>query len=119
MKRYKNFVRLEQMKECIRNGQQDEAIEIADELEIQEIKSNSDVNLMADLYIENRIFDKGFACMREVYRRKKSRSVLMQLVNVSIRMKKPAVARKYYEEFKELSGDDFYNYISVWFCVVL
>ena len=77
MKRYRNFVMLEQIKECIRQGRQDEALELAEGLDIHLIKNNSDVNLMADLYIENGMYEKGFDCLREIYNRKKTRSVLM------------------------------------------
>ncbi len=102
---------LEQMKDFIRSGQQDAAIDVADSLDVHLIKSNTDVNLMADLYIENGLYEKGFNCLRELYGRKKSRSVLMQLINLSVRMKNANAAEKYYSEYKEISGNDFYNYI--------
>ncbi len=102
---------LEQMKECIRNGQQDEAMEIAENLDIKLIKNNSDINLMADLYIENGLIEKGYECLREIYGRKKTRGLLFQLINTALEMKNVKAAEKYYADYIELSGNDFYNHI--------
>lgn len=111
MERYRNFVRIEQMKEHIRSGRIDRALELADMLKPASVKGSSDLNIMADLYLENGMLAKAGECLGVLYERKKTRSVLMQLINLTIRLKKANEAEKYYREFKALAPGDFYNYI--------
>lgn len=111
MERYRNFVRIEQMKENIRAGRIENALKLAEEINPAKVKSNSDLGLIADLYLENGKLQKGSECLMELYSRKKTRSILMQLVNLSLRIKKVEAAEKFYAEFKELAPNDFYNYI--------
>ncbi len=111
MERYRNFVRLEQMKENIRAGRNEEALKLADCLNPAAVRSNSDLTIMSDLYLESGMLAKAGACLDELYSRKKTRSILMQLINLSVRLKKVEEAEKYYREFKAMAPDDFYNYI--------
>ena len=111
MERYRNFVRLEQMKENIRAGRNEEALKLADCLNPAAVRSNSDLSIMSDLYLESGMLAKAGACLDELYSRKKTRSILMQLINLSVRLKKVEEAEKYYREFKAMAPDDFYNYI--------
>ena len=111
MERYRNFVRLEQMKENIRAGKNEEALKLADCLDPASVRSNSDLTIMSDLYLESGMLAKAGSCLDELYARKKTRSILMQLINLSVRLKKVEEAEKYYREFKAMAPDDFYNYI--------
>ncbi|MBO4506379.1 MAG: hypothetical protein J5728_08145 [Lachnospiraceae bacterium] len=111
MERYRNFVRLEQMKENIRAGRNEEALKLADCLNPAVVRSNSDLSIMSDLYLESGMLAKAGACLDELYSRKKTRSILMQLINLSVRLKKVEEAETYYREFKAMAPDDFYNYI--------
>ena len=111
MERYRNFVRLEQMKENIRAGKNEEALKLADQLDPAKIKSNSDLGILSDLYLESGMLAKAGKCLSELYNRKKTRSILMQLINLSVRIKKVDEAETYFREFKAMAPDDFYNYI--------
>ncbi|MBQ3911527.1 MAG: hypothetical protein II694_00960 [Lachnospiraceae bacterium] len=111
MERYRNFIRLEQMKENIRAGRNEEALKLADCLSPSAVRSNSDLTIMSDLYLESGMLAKAGECLDELYSRKKTRSILMQLINLSVRLKKVEEAEKYYREFKAMAPDDFYNYI--------
>ncbi|MBO7632776.1 MAG: hypothetical protein J6S72_00100, partial [Lachnospiraceae bacterium] len=111
MERYRNFIRLEQMKENIRAGRNEEALKLADCLSPSVVRSNSDLTIMSDLYLESGMLAKAGECLDELYSRKKTRSILMQLINLSVRLKKVEEAEKYYREFKAMAPDDFYNYI--------
>lgn len=111
MERYKNFVRIEQMKENIRSGRNEEALELAEMLDPSKVRNSSDINIMADLYLESGMLSKAGDCLMELYSRKKTRSVLMQLINLMIRLKRVNEAEKYYREFKSLAPSDFYNHI--------
>ena len=111
MERYRNFVRLEQMKECIRSGRQTDALEIAETLDFKKIRNNSDINLMADLYLENGMYEKAYEALREIHSRKPGRTVLMQLINLTLTLKNTKAAERFYEEFHKLAPNDYYNHI--------
>jgi hypothetical protein len=99
------------MKENIRAGRNEEALKLADCLSPSAVRSNSDLTIMSDLYLESGMLAKAGECLDELYSRKKTRSILMQLINLSVRLKKVEEAEKYYREFKAMAPDDFYNYI--------
>ncbi|MCR5685811.1 MAG: hypothetical protein K6G81_10410, partial [Lachnospiraceae bacterium] len=111
MERYRNFVRLEQMKENIRSGRQTDALEIAETLDLKRLKSNADIGLIADLYMENGMYERAYEALKEIHARKPGRTVLMQLINLTLTLKDPAEAEVYYEEFHKLAPNDYYNYI--------
>ena len=73
MERYRNFVRLEQMKENIRAGRNEEALKLADCLNPAAVRSNSDLTIMSDLYLESGMLAKAGACLDELYSRRKTR----------------------------------------------
>lgn len=99
------------MKESIRAGKMENALRIADEINPTKVKNNSDLGILADLYLENGKLKRGSDCLMELYSRKKTRSILMQLVNLSIRVKKVEAAERFFHEFREMAPNDFYNYI--------
>ena len=111
MERYRNFVRIEQMKEDIRSGQVEAALELAEQLSPEKVRSASDLSIMADLYLESGMLVKAKACLTELYTRKRTRGTLMKLINLSIRLKAANEAEKYLLEFREMAPGDFYNYI--------
>ncbi len=111
MLRYRYFVRVEQIKENIRSGKADEALEMADSLEPSRIRNNSDLHIIADLYIEKGNYERAQACLTELYGRKKTRGILMQLINLSIRIKNIKDAENYFHEFRAMNPNDYYNYI--------
>ena len=94
MERYRNFVRLEQMKENIRAGRNEEALKLADCLDPASVRSNSDLTIMSDLYLESGMLAKAGSCLDELYARKKTRSILMQLINLSVRLKRSRKRRR-------------------------
>jgi hypothetical protein len=76
------------MKENIRAGRNEEALKLADCLNPAAVRSNSDLTIMSDLYLESGMLAKAGACLDELYSRKKTRSILMQLINLSVRLKR-------------------------------
>lgn len=111
MEKYRIFVLTEQMKELVRSGREEEALAVADKLEVKKVRGYSDLKTMADLYLSNGILGKAKECLIELHDRNKSRSVVMQLINLTLRLKDPAEAEKYAKEFKLMAPDDYYNYI--------
>ena len=97
MDRYKNFVRIEELKSLLSQEKYEEALEIAEGMEPRKIKDNLDCMVIADVFLKNGMLGKARECYLIVYDRKKSRKVAMELFNICIRMKKADEAETYYE----------------------
>lgn len=111
MDRYKNYVKIEEIRELLRQGKNEEALELTDGMDPEKIKSNFDCSVLAQVYLHNGMLSKAKECFCVMHGRQKSRRVVMELVNLSIRLKQPEEAEEYYSEYKELAPNDYYNYI--------
>lgn len=111
MDRYKNYVKIEEIRELLRQGKNEEALELTDGMDPAKIKGNYDCSVLAQVYLHNGMLNKAKECFLVMYDRQKSRRVAMELVNLSIRLKQPDDAETYYSEYKELAPNDYYNYI--------
>ena len=111
MDKYKNFVRIEEIKTLIRQGKNEEALELCEGMEPKKIKDNWDCMVLAEVYLNNGMLGKARECYLAVYDRKKSRRVAMELVNICIRLKKADEAEKYFDDYKKMAPNDYFNYI--------
>lgn len=111
MERYKNFVRMEQLKEALHEGNKDEALELADQIDHTRIKRRQDLNALAEVFLANGMLVKAKECLAEVYARGSSKGVLTKLINLCLKLKEAEEAEVYYQEFKRLAPKDYYNYI--------
>lgn len=111
MDRYKNFVKIEELKGLLKNGKNEEALEIAQGIEIKKVKDNWDLMVIGEVYLKNGMLGKARECYSMVYNKKKTRRVAMELVNICIRLKRADEAEKYYEEFRGMAPNDYYNCI--------
>ena len=111
MDKYRNFVVIEELKTLLKQGKNEEALELADGMNPRRIKDNCDCMVLAEVYLNNGMLGRAKDCYSVVYDRKKSRRVAMELVNISIRLKKVDEAEKYFEEYKRMAPNDYFNYI--------
>ena len=111
MDKYKNYVKIEEIREMLRQGRNEEALELTDGMDPRKIKGNFDCSVLAQVYLHNGMLSKAKECFEIMYERQKSRRVVMELVNLSIRLKQADEAEEYYKEYKELAAGDYYNYI--------
>lgn len=111
MERYKNFVRMEQLKEALHEGNKDEALELADLIDHTRIKRRQDLNALAEVFLANGMLVKAKECLAEMYARGSSKGVLTKLINLCLKLKEPEEAETYYQEYKRLAPKDYYNYI--------
>lgn len=102
---------MEQLRELIRSRETDKALELAGEIDFRKLKNQSDISLIANLYLERGMLTKAHECLIEIYTRGGSRRILMQLINLAVRMKNVREAERYFIEFKRMAPEDFYNYI--------
>lgn len=111
MDKYKNFVKIEELKTLLREGKNEEALELCEGMDPRKIKDNWDCMVLAEVYLNNGMLGKARECYTAVYDRKKSRRVAMELVNICIRLKKADEAEKYFADYKKMAPNDYFNYI--------
>ena len=111
MDRYKNFVKIEEIKGLLREEKYEEALELADGIDPVKLKDNLDCMVIGEVYLNNGMLGRAKECYSVVYDRRKTRRVAMELVNICIRLKKVDEAEKYYADFKKMAPNDYYNYI--------
>lgn len=111
MDRYKNFVKIEEIKGLLREEKYEEALELADGIDPAKLKDNLDCMVIGEVYLNNGMLGRAKECYSVVYGRRKTRRVAMELVNICIRLKKVDEAEKYYADFKKMAPNDYYNYI--------
>lgn len=111
MDRYKNFVKIEEIKGLLREEKYEEALELADGIDPAKLKDNLDCMVIGEVYLNNGMLGRAKECYSVAYDRRKTRRVAMELVNICIRLKKVDEAEKYYADFKKMAPNDYYNYI--------
>ncbi len=111
MERYRNFIRLEKIKEFMQDGKREAALELAEEIDFSRLKSVADMSTVAEVYAENGILGKARDCYLRIYSKAKTRRTAMQLINLAIRLKDAEQAETYYEEFCRMAPGDFYSHI--------
>ena len=111
MDRYKNFVKIEEIKGLLREEKYEEALELADGIDPAKLKDNLDCMVIGEVYLNNGMLGRAKECYSVVYDRRKTRRVAMELVNICIRLKKTDEAEKYFADFRKMAPNDYYNYI--------
>lgn len=111
MEKYRIYVKIEEIRELLREGKNEEALELTDGMDPGRIKGNFDCSVLAQVYLHNGMLSKAKECFEVMFERQKSRRVAMELVNLSIRLKQAGDAEKYFEEYRALAPADYYNYI--------
>ena len=111
MDRYKNFVKIEEIKGLLRREKYEEALELADGIDPSKLKDNLDCMIIGEVYLNNGMLGRAKECYAIVYGRRKTRRVAMELVNICIRLKKADEAEKYFADYKKMAPNDYYNYI--------
>lgn len=111
MQRYKNFVHMEEMKQLLEAGKKEEALRVAETININKIKTMSDLSVMAEVFFQNQNYPRAKQYFEKIYARLKTRRILAQMVNLSIKLKNEEDAERYLEEFERIAPKDFYRHI--------
>ena len=111
MDRYNVIVKIEQIKECLNDNKNDEALDIAADLDIGKVKESYHLMILAKVFAANGMLVKAKSCYDRVYAKNKTRHVAMELENLSIRLKNIVEAERYLDEFKELAPDHYMRHV--------
>lgn len=104
-------MKLEELRRLEESGQYHKAYKVLKCIDRKKIKAVKDIFLVVDVLIENNQFDQGLETLIDLSKRLKSRRLLHQIVDVSIKSGKENVAKKYIKEFQKLSPNDPYLYV--------
>ncbi len=111
MERYKQIIKIEKIRELLKTKNIDEAIALADTLNIQKIKNVTDLCMIAEAYQTARIYEKAKQYYQQAYDKNPTRRILLQLIKLSIKMKYPREAEGYLDEYEKLAPNDYIIYI--------
>ncbi|MCR4720155.1 MAG: hypothetical protein K5655_00320 [Lachnospiraceae bacterium] len=111
MEKYKFIVKIGQIKDLIAKGQDEKAIELAETVDFKKVKNIEDLGGIASLFLRNGMLLKARECFLELHDRVANRNIVMQLINLALRLKRPTEAEKYLREYLKIDKNDFYGLI--------
>jgi len=108
---YDNILKLEQIRKKVEEGDLETAQKIVDTMDVKKIKNILDINLIAEVYEANGKYEEARELYLKLYEKTHSRKSLFNLINIIIKLNDADEAQYYYEQYKRIAPDDFYNYI--------
>ncbi|MBO5199333.1 MAG: hypothetical protein J6B85_12600 [Lachnospiraceae bacterium] len=111
MEKYNTIVKIEEIKRLTENGEIERAVKAAGSIEYERLRTVSDLSVIGEAFIRGKEYGKARRVYEKIYERAHSRRVVMQLVNLSIKLKDIEGAEEYLQDFVDIAPDDFYRYI--------
>lgn len=111
MGNYENIVKTEKIRKKVEEGDLSSAQDILDTIDLKKVKNLSDLNLFAEVSMENERYDESAELYMRIYEKYKSRKTIAQMVNISIKQGNVTEAEDYLEEYQKISPEDFDSYI--------
>ena len=104
--------KLDELTICVEDGDYKSALPIVEAIDWRRVKSVKTLNMVADVYEQNRNFEK----MKEILmiaqtRTSIGRGVLSRLVDVCLRLGQVDQAEKYFHEFSKVAQNDNSRYV--------
>lgn len=111
MEKYNTIVKIEEIKRLTENGETERAVKAADSVDVSRLRTVSDLSIVGEAYIRGREYEKARGVYERLYEKSRSRRVVMQLVNLSVKLKDVEAAEDYLQDFMDIAPDDFYRFI--------
>lgn len=111
MERYENIVKIEEIRKLTDDGQYQKAVKILDTMDLHRIKSLTDLSILADVLTENGRFDEAMELLGRIYEKSKTRRVLYQMVELSIKQGDADQAEDYLLKYQKAAPNDSYRFI--------
>ena len=115
MDKYEKKVRVNQIISCIRNGEYQDAQEIADTIDWRQEKSIRTLRMVSEVYKINRRYDDALTVLNLAYEKDPEdpikRKIVYDLCELSIKMGQFGLAVRYMKEFSALAPRDPGRYI--------
>lgn len=111
MGRYEIIVKTEEIRKRVQEGDFVSAQKIIDTMVLKKVKNIADLSLFAEVYLQNKNYDKAMDLLKRVYKKSRSRRTLNQMVLASIGNKNIEEAQRFLSEYEAVAPNDFNKYI--------
>lgn len=111
MERYENIVKIEEMRKLADINQYKKAMKILETIDTGKIKALTGLSIIADVYMQNQRYDEAMEILTRIYGKTKTRRVLYQLVDLSIKRGNAKEAEEYLEKYVKVAPGDPSRYI--------
>lgn len=111
MERYENIIKIEEIRRLADDNQYVKALNVLKTLDTKKIKSLTDLSIIADVYTQNEEYDDAMNILTRIYAKNKTRRIVYQLVDLSIKRGDIYESEYYLDKYKKLASKDSYQYI--------
>lgn len=102
MDKNEQFLKMDELRNAMRNREFDKATEIADSLDLRKIKDNNFLSIAADAYERTRNYEDAKKTLEIAYENTNAgRLIAYKLCLISIKTKDMEGAKNYYDDFVE------------------
>ncbi len=98
--------KLEKLKECLETENYDEAVIIADQIPIRQVKNVSELNMLGKAYKKHEDFFLAREFFERSYKQRRSRIILMDLMDCCLALKDLEFTEHYFNEYQKLAPED-------------
>lgn len=102
MRQYEFAIRIAQIHHLVEERKFKKALAVIRTLDMKQVKSISDLTIIADVFARTEQFDSARETYLKIYNKSKTRRVVYRLVTISIRTKELGDAEKYFQEFVQM-----------------
>ena len=95
MRQYEFAIRIAQIHHLVEERKFKKALAVIRTLDMKQVKSISDLTIIADVFARTEQFDSAREAYLKIYNKSKTRRVVYRLVTISIRTKELGDAEKY------------------------
>lgn len=99
MSKYDSMMKCAKARNLINEKKFSEALEVINDIPLEQVKVIADLNLIADVFIKNEIFDRALEVYQFLYGRVQTRRILYQLIYLSVKCGQIKEAEEYYREY--------------------
>ncbi len=101
-----NKRKLEKLKKCLEAENYDEAVIVADQIPIRQVKNVSELNMLGKAYKKHEDFFLAREFYERSYKQRRSRIILMDLMDCCLALKDLEFTEHYFNEYQKLAPED-------------
>ncbi len=111
MDRSSNSVKIEKIRQAMEAGDTAKAVETAKTVDTARLKSAADLSVIAEAYYKHGVYDTALVYYEQIYQRNPSRRILINMINLCLKLSMADMAEGYLRDFAEIAPKDFYRHI--------
>ncbi|WP_310602837.1 ATP-binding protein [Anaerosporobacter sp.] len=111
MERFASNLKMKEIKRLAQDKQYLKAMKILESLNVDKIRSMSDLSVIAEVLISNDEYEDAMEILLRIYEKSCSRKVVEQLIDLSIKMKNMEETGEYYQEYLRIAPRDPYRLV--------